>query len=99
MNQAAKIAGSVIGVIALVIFVDLLSVMPRYQLEPATVRKVVPDSRGFIGYDEMTLVRFDDGFDDEVAGNRGEPGDKILAPRRRGVQTMFGILPRLWSDE
>ncbi len=74
---------------------ELFSAAPHYILEPATVRKVVKNPEwGFIGADQMTLIRFNDGFDSQIAGNRGEPGDKILAPRQHGTETIFGLLNR-----
>lgn len=87
--------GVLLGVCLLALFMEAMSVMPHYELEPATVRKVVKNpSWGFIGQDEMTLIRYADGFDSQIGGNRGEPGDKILAYRQRGTDTMFGILAR-----
>jgi hypothetical protein len=85
-----KVFGWLVGLALLLAFFEAASAYPHYELEPAIVRRVVPDSRGFIGADEMTLIRFDDGYDTEIAGNRGAPGDRILAPRYRGVDTIFG---------
>ena len=68
-----------------------VSLYPDYSLEPATIRKVVPDSRGFIGADQMTLIKFEDGFTTEVSGDRGEPGEKVLAHRQIGTKSLFGV--------
>jgi hypothetical protein len=94
-----KIAGyagaGLVAVCLGIAFLEAMSVHEHYELEPARVRKVVKNpSWGFIGHDEMTLVRFEDGFDTQIAGNRGEPGDKILAGRQRGTRTMLHILER-----
>lgn len=82
----------VLAVAAVLLMLEVLSVERYMVLEPATVRRVVPDVRGFIGADKMTIVRFADGFDDEIAGDRGEAGDKIMAYRQRGTVTIFGVL-------
>ena len=65
---------------------DAVTLEVNYELEPATVRKVVKNPPWkYIACDEMTLVRFDDGLDVDMGGNHGEPGDRILAPRPRGT--------------
>lgn len=85
------IAASLLGCGVLSIIIEGISVMPHDELEPATVRKVVANpSWGFIGQDQMTLIRFTDGYDTQIGGNRGEPGDKILAYRQRGTISVFG---------
>lgn len=82
-----------VAVLFLCVTVEVCSIAPFYVSEKATVRKVVKNPKWkFIGADEMTLVRFIDGFDTEVAGNRGEPGDVILVGRQRGTQSLFGVL-------
>ena len=92
MTRIGVGCGALLGVCLLMLFIEATSAMPRYELEPATVRKVVKNPEwGFVGCDERTLIRFDDGFTTEIGGNKGEPGEKILAHRQRGVRTIFGI--------
>lgn len=91
LKRLAIGGASLLGVGLLILLMEAMSVMPRYELEPATVRKVVKNPTwGYIGQDEMTLIRFADGFDWQTAGNRGEPGDKILVYRQRGTRSMLG---------
>lgn len=85
--------GVVVVIVLWLLFMDALTVTAHYEMEPATVRKVVKNpSWRYIACDEMTLIRFDDGFDTDIGGNKGEAGDRILAPRQRGTDSMFGIL-------
>ena len=87
-----EIAAWILGITAAVLLMELFSIHPHYENEPATVRKVLPNPRWkFIGEDEMTSVRFDDGYTTEIAGNKGEPGDRILVSRQRGTDTLLGL--------
>jgi hypothetical protein len=79
----------------LIIFIDGMCATPHYELEWATVRKVVKDGPwGYINQESKTLVRFDDGLTWETGGDRGAPGERIKVWRQRGVDTPFGILAR-----
>lgn len=71
---------------------DVCTVHPHYELEPATVRKVTVNTN--LGYrgDPLTVIRFDDGFGEDIAGDRGAPGDRIMAWRQRGTRSLLGIL-------
>lgn len=98
MNARNLIIGIPVGLLALaalLLFIEAFSISPRYELEPATIRSVGPDATGmggFVGETERTLIRFDDGLTDYMGGRRGEPGERILAPRRRGTSSALGIL-------
>ena len=91
MNKILTFFSAIIALFLCLIFMEGVTVYPDYSLEPATIRKVVPDSRGFIGADQMTLIRFEDGFTDEIGGDRGEPGEKVLAYRQIGTKSLFGV--------
>lgn len=80
------------AVFILALMLEAFSLAPKYELRPATVLKVTDDQRGFIGYDRMTIVKFEDDYVTEVAGDKGEPGDKVLVYRQNGVSSIFGIL-------
>lgn len=86
--------------VALVVVVgfDALTVHEHYELESATVLKVLPNPKwGFIAQDQMTVVKFADGYVTNVGGYRGDPGDKIKVERVRGSETVLGIFPqRRW---
>lgn len=78
----------------LITFCELTSIGLRYKLEEAIILKVVPDAKGlggFIGEDVRTLVRFKDGLTSHLGGDRGDPGEIILAPRTDGTISMFGL--------
>lgn len=78
-----------------ILFIESLSMVPRYVLEAATIRSIGPDATGlggFPGESERTLVKFDDGLTTYIGGRRGEPGERILAPRIKGTKTAFGLL-------
>lgn len=95
LEAAGMTVAVVLVLIAGVFFMEACSAMPDYRAELATVRWVEPDAKGlggFPGESERTLVKFDDGATMYVGGRRGEPGERILVPRQRGVRTMFGIL-------
>jgi len=82
-----------IAIVVGLFLTEVFSVNPVYKLYPATVRKVVKNPPWhYVGCDEMTLIRFDDGFADEMSGNRGEPGDRIMVYRQCGTSSLFGIL-------
>ncbi len=78
----------------LIIAAVVLLLMEVIEYEPAVVRKVTEGSRFYDGDDVVTLVKFDDGVTDKVPGDRGAPGERILARRQRGAETMFGIIGR-----
>jgi len=87
------IAAAVVAILAVMILAwEGGSSGPHYELRPATVMKVVPDARGFLGADQMTIVKFEDGYVTEVPGDRGVSGDKIMADRQLGTSSMFGWL-------
>lgn len=73
-------------------FIEAMSICPNFELRPATVIKVVPDTRGFIGHSTMTIVKFEDDYVTEVGGDKGNPGDKVLVHRQFGLKSVFGIL-------
>jgi len=82
----------VFTILVATVILEPVSVHADYELQPAVVRKVVPDTHGFIGADHMTLVRFNDGYDWQVSGDRGEPGEEILVHRQVGTKSFFGVL-------
>lgn len=71
---------------------EAMNIYPNFELRPATVIKVVPDTRGFIGHSTMTIVKFEDDYVTEVGGDKGNPGDKVLVDRQFGLKSAFGIL-------
>jgi len=80
-------------VLVLIFFLfESMTMYPNYELRPATIVKVTGDERGFIGYDKMTIVKFEDGYVTEVGGDKGNAGDNILAYREFGTKSLFGIL-------
>lgn len=88
-----KLGAGIIIACVFIAMIEATSCNPYFQLEEAVVRKVVDDPPwGFIGHDKRTIVRFHDGYNTAVAGDIGEPGETVVAPRQRGVITAFGIL-------
>lgn len=82
--------------IALLIFglylLEALSIQPAYKYEQATILKIQPVSN-WVSFDgSRTLVRFKDGYTMSIIGERGFPGDAILAERPDGTQSAFGII-------
>lgn len=94
-NYILGIPAGLLILAALFWFIEAGGAVPHHELEPATVLKVQADwPSGFVGQKFRTTVKFADGFVTDVGGDKGEPGDKILAYRQRGVDTPFGVLAR-----
>ena len=77
--------------IAIIFFLDLITPFPCYELQPAVIQKVKKSNR-YIGYDNVTWVKFKDGYVEDIGGDRGKPGEEILAHRKVGIQSLFGII-------
>lgn len=76
----------------LILFFDVISIMPRYEMQKATVRKVIPDTEwGYIGTDWVTLVIWGDNSRSRIGGDLGEPDERIMAPRCVGRKSVFNI--------
>jgi hypothetical protein len=70
---------------------EMMSTMPYYVEEPATIRKVVHDPT-WGASDWLTLGRFADGKPAQARGDLGNPGETVLMYRERGTSSMLGIL-------
>ena len=90
-RNAATPAGIAGGALVLLLaVVEAFSVDHAYVLAPATIQTVSKAS-GFQCFAEnVTAVKYVDGYVIELCGALGKPGDEILAKRRVGSKTLFG---------
>ena len=94
MKILAIVAGCILGLLFFLLMLEGISVTPHYVAEPAVVLRTGPDTCGWIGADEETVVRFNDGLTITVARWLGNAGDHVLVGRQRGTRTLFHILER-----
>lgn len=79
------------GIAVFGMILEMMSTMPHYVEEPATIRKVINDP-AWGDSDWLTLGRFADGKPAQQRGDLGEPGETVLMWRERGTTSMLGIL-------
>lgn len=86
-----NIALAIVVTAIVVLLNEVCSSSPNMELRPATILEVTEDRCGYIGYDDMTWIRYDDGMPGRMPGRCGKPGDRILAWRQFGTASWLGI--------
>lgn len=93
MKNLALCLLAVLLLAAFAVLVEAMSICDHYENLPAVIVNVQDDPPfGYVGESRRTLVKWSDGYRGYVPGDLGEPGDEILANRRTGTRSLFGLM-------